>query len=132
VGGLSWTITDKAMGDRDLDPLFAPSSIAVFGASERPESVGFKVYTNLLESVFAGDPYAINPKYQQLLDKPCYPSLEAIGKSPDLAVIVTPARTVLSILKSCGEVGRFVDRRMRTRWSPGGDWRRALHYRAGR
>jgi acetyltransferase len=93
------------MSGRDLDPLFAPNSIAVFGASERPESVGFKVYANLLEGTFAGNLYAINPKYTQLLDKPCYPSLDAIGKSPDLAVIVTPARTVLSILQSCGQIG---------------------------
>ena len=93
------------MGDRDLEPLFAPSGIALFGASERPESVGFKIYTNLLESGFAGEVYAINPKYQQLLGKPCYPTLEAIGKRPDLAVIVTPARTVLSILQSCGQIG---------------------------
>lgn len=93
------------MADKDLDPLFAPNSIAVFGASQRPGSVGFKIYANLLESGFAGDLYAINPKYEQLLGKPCYPSLEAVGKSAELAVIVTPARTVLAILKSCGEIG---------------------------
>ena len=93
------------MGGRDLDPLFAPNSIAVFGASERPQSVGSKVYTNLLEGGFAGDLYAINPKYAQLRGKRCYPSLEATGKSPNLSVIVTPAPTVLSILQACGEIG---------------------------
>ena len=93
------------MSGRDLDPLFAPTSMAVFGASERPESVGCKVYTNLLQGAFAGNLYAINPKYERLLDKPCYPSLEAIGKCPDLAVIATPARTVLSILEACGGIG---------------------------
>ncbi len=93
------------MGSRDLDPLFAPNSVAVVGASERPESVGCKVYANLLQGGFAGNLYAINPKYERLLDKPCYPSLEAIGKCPDLALIATPARTVLSILEACGEIG---------------------------
>lgn len=93
------------MGGKDLDPLFAPNSIAVFGASERPESVGCKVYNNLLQAAFAGNLYPINPKYERLRDKSCYPSLEAIGSYPDLAVIATPARTVLSILEACGEVG---------------------------
>ena len=35
------------MSIRNLDALFAPTSVAVFGASERPASVGGTVWRNL-------------------------------------------------------------------------------------
>jgi acetyltransferase len=35
------------MSIRHLDALFAPGSVAVFGASERPASVGSTVWHNL-------------------------------------------------------------------------------------
>ncbi len=50
------------MGRHYLRHLFTPSSIAVFGASELPDSVGARVYQNLLSSGFAGPVYPINPK----------------------------------------------------------------------
>ena len=91
------------MGRHYLKHLFTPSSIAVFGASELPESVGARVYQNLLSSGFAGQVYAINPKYQSIGDRPCYPSLQAINEPVDLAVIATPAATVPGIMRACGE-----------------------------
>ena len=91
------------MGRHYLKHLFTPSSIAVFGASELPDSVGARVYQNLLSSGFAGQVYAINPKYQSIGDRPCYPSLHVINEPVDLAVIATPAATVPGIIRACGE-----------------------------
>ena len=91
------------MGRHYLEHLFTPSSIAVFGASELPDSVGARVYQNLLGSGFAGQVYAINPKYESIGDKPCYPSLHVVNEPVDLAVIATPAATVPGIIRACGE-----------------------------
>ncbi|HUL12778.1 MAG TPA: bifunctional acetate--CoA ligase family protein/GNAT family N-acetyltransferase [Methylococcaceae bacterium] len=91
------------MGRHYLEHLFTPSSIAVFGASELPDSVGARVYQNLLASGFAGQVYAINPKYESIGDKPCYPSLHVVNEPVDLAVIATPAATVPGIIRACGE-----------------------------
>lgn len=91
------------MGRHYLRHLFTPSSIAVFGASELPESVGARVYQNLLSSGFAGPVYPINPKYSAIDGKPCYSSLNAINERVDLAVIATPAATVPGIIRLCGE-----------------------------
>jgi len=38
---------------RNLDALFAPSSIALIGASNRPASVGYALARNLFEGGFA-------------------------------------------------------------------------------
>ena len=93
------------MGTHFLDRLFEPKAIAVFGASKRPESAGARVYDNLRQSGFTGTLYAINPKYKRLYHQPCYPSITAIGKPVDLAVIATPAKTVAEIMHACGEYG---------------------------
>jgi len=93
------------MGTHFLDRLFAPQAIAVFGASERPDAVGGRVFDNLHKAEFSGPIYAINPKYKRLYKQPCYPTVSAIGKPVDLAVIATPAATVADIIHACGEHG---------------------------
>lgn len=88
-----------------LDHLFDPRSVAVFGASERPESVGAKVFENLHEAGFEGELYPINPKHETVLEYRCHPDIESIGAQVDLAVIATPAPTVPEIIHQCGEHG---------------------------
>ncbi len=89
----------------DLDKLFEPEAVAVFGASDRKESVGARVYQHLLTGGFKGQVYAINPKHKKVAGKPCYPSLEQLNRKIDLVVIATPARTVPDILEQCGGHG---------------------------
>ena len=91
------------MGRHYLEPLFAPQSIAVFGANENPISVGGRVYINLLNGGFTGRVFAINPKYQRIGDQPCLASLHGVSERIDLAVIATPASTVPGIIRLCGE-----------------------------
>lgn len=88
-----------------LKVLFAPKSIAVFGANDRPDSVGGVVFENLRTSGFAGPVFAINPKRETVQGVKAYPSLEKVGQSVDLAVICTPAATVPGIVESCGKLG---------------------------
>ncbi len=83
-----------------LDVIFKPTSVAVIGAKDDPGSVGRTVVSNLLAS-FEGKIYPVNPKRQEVLGLKCYPSVEAIGEPVDLAVIATPAATVLNVVKSC-------------------------------
>jgi acetyltransferase len=93
------------MGSHFLDPLFTPKAIAVFGASERPDAVAGRVYDNLRKGGYTGSIYPINPKHEKLFKQPCYPSITAVGKPVDLAVIATPAATVPEIIHACGEHG---------------------------
>lgn len=93
------------MGPHFLDRLFAPRAIAVFGANERPEAVGGRVFENLCESGFAGGLYPINPKHKKVRGHTCHPDIASVGQPVDLAVIATPAATVPDILQACGEHG---------------------------
>jgi len=93
------------MGRHYLSPLFEPRSVAVFGASERPEAVGTLLFRNLREGGFSGAVYPINPKHETVQGEPAYPSLEAVGRPVELAVITTPAATVPAIIEQCGEHG---------------------------
>lgn len=91
------------MGPHYLEHLFSPQAIAVFGASNRADSVGARVYHNLLDGGFAGPVYPVNPKHTTIGDARCYPDLNAISTPVDLAVIATPAATVPEIIRQCGE-----------------------------
>ncbi|MCA1804630.1 MAG: bifunctional acetate--CoA ligase family protein/GNAT family N-acetyltransferase [Xanthomonadaceae bacterium] len=93
------------MSQHYLDKLFAPGSIAVFGASERPDSVGTLSYRNLRDGGFQGGLYPVNPKYASLDGQTCYASTAELPGPVDLAVIATPAATVADILEACGARG---------------------------
>lgn len=93
------------MGQHYLSPLFAPRSVAVIGASNRPESVGGVVFKNMQESGYHGKLYAINPGYPEIQGQRAYTSIEQIGEAVDLAVIATKAATVPEIIEACGQHG---------------------------
>ncbi|MCU7827748.1 MAG: bifunctional acetate--CoA ligase family protein/GNAT family N-acetyltransferase [Candidatus Thiodiazotropha sp. (ex Myrtea sp. 'scaly one' KF741663)] len=88
-----------------LTPLFSPNSIAMFGASERENSVGEVVFRNLLSSGFKGGIYPINPKHDKVQGQKAYKSIDAIGKPVELAVVATPAKTIPAIVEACGQHG---------------------------
>ncbi len=93
------------MSHHYLNSLFSPRSVAVFGASDREESVAGVIYKNMLKSGFTGKVYPVNPKYETLLGEKCYASAADLPEAPDLAIIATPAPTVAPILDTCGKRG---------------------------
>ena len=93
------------MGAHFLDRLFTPQSIAVYGASDREDAVGGRVFENLREGGFSGPIYAINPKYKTLYKQTCYSSITEVKQAVDLVVIATPAKTVPEVIHACGEHG---------------------------
>ena len=93
------------MNSHYLAPLFTPGSVALFGASDRPDSVGGVVFKNLLSSGFEGRIYAMNPKRETVQGEKAWPSLDAIGENVDLAVVATPAASIPGIVEACGEYG---------------------------
>jgi acetyltransferase len=88
-----------------LDPLFHPRSIAVFGASATPGSVGSILIRNLLANPFGGVVYPINPKRRGVHGVYCYPDLAALPERADLAIVATPAATVPALVQDCSERG---------------------------
>ncbi len=89
----------------DIEQLFTPTAVAVFGASDCDGSIGGMVLRNLLAGGFKGHAYPINPKYEQVAGQPCYRDLNQLDKHVDLALIATPADRVPGILRQCGAFG---------------------------
>ena len=90
---------------RNLEWLFKPQSVALIGASLRPHSLGTIVLQNLLSGGFSGAILPVNPKYQTLLDLPVYESVADLPQVPDLAIICTPAATIVALIKELGNRG---------------------------
>jgi acetyltransferase len=84
-----------------LDAFFKPASVAVVGASATPASVGSILIRNLLENPFGGVVYPVNPRRHAVHGVLCYPSLNDLPEAVDLAIIATPAATVLGIIQQC-------------------------------
>ena len=93
------------MGPHYLKHFFTPRTVAIVGASERENSVGYRLLLNMQEAGFSGGLYPINPKHQQLLGLKAYPDLHAVPEDLDLVVIATPASTVPDLLRQCGDKG---------------------------
>jgi len=93
------------MGKHYLNPLFAPRSVAVFGASDRPDSVGQIVFQNMLQCGFKGKLYPINAKNTEIQGRRAYKSIGEISEPVELVVVATPPQTVPGILEECGLQG---------------------------
>ena len=68
------------MNQHYLNPLFAPKSVAVFGASDRVDSVGQIVFQNMLESGFHGGLYPVNAKNPEVQGRKAYASIAEIAE----------------------------------------------------
>ena len=88
-----------------LKSIFAPSNIAVIGATEKEGSVGRTILWNLISSPFGGAVFPINPKRSSLLGIKAYPTIKDVPDPVDLAVIVTPATSIPGIIGECIEAG---------------------------
>ena len=69
-----------------LDPLLRPRSIAVLGASERADTVGQEIMTNLLQGGFEGPLYPVNPTREKVLGLRCFPGLEHLPETVDMVI----------------------------------------------
>ena len=88
-----------------LKPLFEPESVAVFGASDREDSVGQVLFANLLQTGLGGRLFPINPKHEVVQGQQTFKSLHDVPGRVDLAIICTPAMSVPGIIEQCGERG---------------------------
>ncbi|MFP4538129.1 MAG: GNAT family N-acetyltransferase [Dichotomicrobium sp.] len=90
---------------RNLDFMFRPASVALFGASEGPGSVGATVAANLLSGGFNGPVWFVNPKHKTVLGQTCHARADELPGTPELAVIAIPAPHIPELIAALGEKG---------------------------
>ena len=84
---------------KDIESIMVPQSIAVVGATNRPDSVGLATFRNILNSGYQGVLYPVNPGARSVQGVKAYPRLEDIPDEVDLAVIIVPAKLVSRIVE---------------------------------
>ncbi len=88
-----------------LDAMFAPRSVAVIGATDRPATVGRTILENLLHGKFHGKVYAVNAKHTEVLGLKSYASIRDVPERVDMAAIATPAASVPQLIGECVAAG---------------------------
>jgi acetate---CoA ligase (ADP-forming) len=87
----------------DLRRLIDPKIVAVVGASETRGSFGERTLSNM--AAFTGKVFAINPKYQSLLGRPCVASLAEMPEPPDCVVLCVARTMVEGMIENAAAAG---------------------------
>jgi acetate---CoA ligase (ADP-forming) len=88
----------------DLQPLLAPRSIALVGAS-RSNAYASRLLANLAAGGFGGAIVLVNRRAEPIDGYPAFPSVEALPEPVDLAAVVVPQRAVIGVLEECAKRG---------------------------
>ncbi len=75
-----------------LDEFFYPRTVALIGATDKPNKPGRAILENLAH--FNGAVYPVNPKHGTLLGHRCYASIAEVPEKIDLAIVALPAALV--------------------------------------
>jgi acetate---CoA ligase (ADP-forming) len=80
-------------------------SVAVVGASARPNSFGEQLMLQLVKGGFDGAVYPVNPKYEEIAGLRSYPSIADVPGPVDLAILGVPNALVEDQLSVAAEAG---------------------------
>jgi len=96
---------DRCNPAAEMESLFQPRTIAVFGASTNQAKIGYRIVENLLQGGYRGTIYPINPHGGRILGCPIYKTLGEIQDDIDVAVMAIPARFVFDAAVECADKG---------------------------
>ncbi len=88
-----------------LDKLFNPQSIAIIGATDKKEKVGYAIFKNIIDGGFKGKVYPVNKRLKELEGYPVYSSVLEIPDQIDLAIIAIPIVYIPEVFDQLGEKG---------------------------
>ncbi|MBN9548228.1 MAG: acetate--CoA ligase family protein [Alphaproteobacteria bacterium] len=88
-----------------VSKLLRPRTLAIVGASPKPESFG----ANLLRSIrclgFPGQVHLVNPRYERIDGQPCYPDVASIPEGVDCAALAVGDALLVDTFTSVAEAG---------------------------
>ena len=87
----------------DIKTFFEPRSIAVLGVSKTPDKVGSVIFKNLIDSMYKGKVFAVNPNEDFVLGHKSYHFVKDIKDKIDLAVIAVPSEVVIKVVRECAQ-----------------------------
>lgn len=87
-----------------LDPLFAPKTVAVIGASTALDKPGGRRWRTLVEGKFPGSLYPVHPTANEVLGHRAYRSIRDVPEPIDLAVIIVRDDLVPAVARDCADL----------------------------
>ena len=90
---------------KDLNPFFYPESVAVIGVSTDLQNMGKNIVQNLLAFGYQGEILPVGLRGGVVYGQRIFASLDQIDRKIDLAVVLTPVRTIPALLEQCGRKG---------------------------
>jgi acyl-CoA synthetase (NDP forming) len=86
-----------------LSKLLTPKSVAIIGVSESPTRIGGRLFKYLTKHGYKGELALVNPKYKELNNVKCYPSISDVPMDIDCALVAVPGKFVLPVLNECAD-----------------------------
>jgi len=86
-----------------MERIMNPDTVAIVGASTDETKRGHQAIATLQQGEYDGDIYPVNPHAEEIRGLEVYPTVSAIPRRVDLALIVTPAHIVPSVLEDCAD-----------------------------
>ena len=91
-----------------LSAMIQPKSIAIIGASPDINKLNGRALHFLKRDGYAGNLYPVNPKYSDIDGVKCYPDVESLPESPDLAIIAVSHKLATPVVAALGQKGTKV------------------------
>jgi len=89
----------------DLTRLMSPRSIAVVGATPRPDTYAHETLRNLAAIGYDGAVWGVHPVHREVLGRPVFPSLSDLPAPADAVVVAVPAAAVPGVIEEAGATG---------------------------
>ena len=87
----------------EIEAIFSPRHIAVVGASANENTPGYDYVRSLQAFGYEGAIYPVNPKAEEILGLPAFPSLRDVPGDVDYVISCIPAAAVLDLVDACAE-----------------------------
>lgn len=88
-----------------MEKFFYPRSLVVFGASTTKMNLGQIVLLNNKQIGYEGALYGVGSHAGEINGVPVYKDVADLPETPDVAIFLTPAKTVPALMEACGQKG---------------------------
>jgi acyl-CoA synthetase (NDP forming) len=88
-----------------LERLIRPRSVAIIGASANAGKLTGRPLAYLERYGYRHEIYPVNPRYQTVGDRRCYPDIASLPEAPDVAIVLVGSSRVTEVVQQLGEIG---------------------------
>jgi len=88
-----------------MEKFFYPRSIVVFGASVTKMNLGQIVLLNNKQNGYEGNLYGVGSQEGDVGGVRVYKDVSSLPETPDVAIFLTPAKTIPPLMEACGRKG---------------------------